>query len=371
MRLHNGGYLETARIDVTALFWISAVIDACAVVALLRAGARAGVPLLAVAATAKLALVAANGWDRFGVLHLVYLDLVVALPLVGVALLVTRRRGIAGTAVALALLVPAPFGAYATFVEPDDLELERTSVALSPARAGDGDVRVAVLADIQTDDVADYDRRAVRRAMELRPDVVLLPGDLFQMSSGRFRRELPELRALVRGLRAPGGVFVVPGDADDPRRLRAVVAGSSMRLLVNETVTTAVRGRRLTIAGIELSWRSPAARRTIRAVEGRPGAADVRILLAHRPDAVYELPPRSRTDLVVAGHTHGGQVKLPLVGPLITKSDVPRDAAGGGLSELDGRRLYVSRGVGVEHGGHAPRIRFMCRPELTLLTLRG
>jgi predicted MPP superfamily phosphohydrolase len=356
---------------VTLLFFVSTVIDAGALVALLRGPARVWVALLTVAGAVKLALVGTVRGERFGVLHLVYLDLVVALPLVGLALLATRRdRGIGWTAAAIVLLLPAPVGAYASFVEPDRLEIERTDIELPAERAGSRDLRIAVLADIQTDDVSDYDRKAVRRVAALRPDIVLIPGDVFQMKPARFERELSELRALVRRLRAPGGVFLVPGDTDSADRQRHVIEGTDIRLLVNDVATTRVAGRRVTVAGVERDWSSAAAGRATRELERRPGADDVRVLLAHKPDAVFALPPRARTDLVVAGHTHGGQVNLPLFGPLVTLTDVPRDVAAGGLHELDGRRIYVSRGVGVERGDHAPRIRFNCPPELSLLTLR-
>jgi predicted MPP superfamily phosphohydrolase len=120
-----------------------------------------------------------------------------------------------------------------------------------------------------------------------------------------------------------------------------------------------------------VNWRTAAARRVAGRLERAPGSGDVRILLGHRPDAVLDLRERTRVDLVVAGHTHGGQVVVPGFGPPITKSGVPRDVAAGGLHELSGRRVYVSRGIGVEHGSHAPHLRINCPPELTLLRLRG
>jgi predicted MPP superfamily phosphohydrolase len=73
--------------------------------------------------------------------------------------------------------------------------------------------------------------------------------------------------------------------------------------------------------------------------------------------------------LTLSGHTHGGQLQLPLVGPLTTASNVPRDVAAGGLHSLDGRRLYVSRGIGVERD-QAPRLRFGAPPEISIVTLR-
>ena len=77
---------------------------------------------------------------------------------------------------------------------------------------------------------------------------------------------------------------------------------------------------------------------------------------------------RIGADLLVTGHTHGGQVCLPLVGPLVTSSKLPKRHSAGLLDLADGTQVYVSRGIGMERG-HAPRLRFLCRPELTVLEL--
>ena len=74
-------------------------------------------------------------------------------------------------------------------------------------------------------------------------------------------------------------------------------------------------------------------------------------------------------DLLVAGHTHGGQVRLPFFGPLVTLSTVPRSWASGLTERPGGGRLVVSKGIGLERG-LAPRLRFNCRPEVLILRLR-
>jgi uncharacterized protein len=102
---------------------------------------------------------------------------------------------------------------------------------------------------------------------------------------------------------------------------------------------------------------------------GSPGAGDVRILLTHRPDAVLQLQPHTPVDLVAAGHTHGGQVQVPLPGPVTTATKVPDAVAAGGLHDLDGREIYVSRGIGVERG-QAPRVRFDDAPEISIIGVR-
>jgi hypothetical protein len=75
-----------------------------------------------------------------------------------------------------------------------------------------------------------------------------------------------------------------------------------------------------------------------------------------------------KADLLVAGHCHGGQVRLPGIGPLLTLSRVPRSWAAGVTRLADGKTLIVSRGVGMERGA-APRLRFLCRPELVFIDI--
>jgi predicted MPP superfamily phosphohydrolase len=164
-------------------------------------------------------------------------------------------------------------------------------------------------------------------------------------------------------------VFAVQGDTESVAGLRNVVAGTPVRALVNENVTVRVRDRVVSLTGIERAYGSPGARAAARRLERAPGGGDIRILLAHRPDAVFRLRPGTRVDLTAAGHTHGGQVQLPLIGPPVIASKVPRAVGAGGLHELDGRRIYVTRGVGVERD-QAPRLRFGSVPEVSILTLR-
>jgi predicted MPP superfamily phosphohydrolase len=129
-----------------------------------------------------------------------------------------------------------------------------------------------------------------------------------------------------------------------------------------------VRDRVITIGGATLyhpDGRPDALRDEL---EARPGDRDIRILLTHRPDAVLNLPSPSRTDLVVAGHTHGGQVALPFFGPVMTLTEVPRDVAAGGLFDLGGRHILVGRGVGRERF-QAPPVRLGVPPNIPIVRL--
>lgn len=319
------------------------------------------------------------GLDFFGAVNLVYLDLVIVLPLCGLVVLWVgrrRRRTMArwrGTSwvrlAALLSLLAMPIGVFATFIEPYRTQLEEADVHIGAARMTGSSVRVGVLADIQTDRITSHEWHAVEQVMDWQPDMILLPGDLFQGNGEDLERELPALTELLSRLHAPGGVYAVLGNIDPRELARLAFDNTSVRMLDNELVSVDVNGNRLLVGGIGWPHDTPQAQRTIARLEHADDRHAIRILLSHAPDAVLGLPRDSNIDLVVAGHTHGGQVQLPLFGPLLTATRVPREVAGGGLHVLNGNRVYVSRGVGWERG-QAPRIRFLCPPEVSLLSLR-
>lgn len=278
----------------------------------------------------------------------------------------TTRTTPAVRALACASLLLPFVGAYASFVEPLRLTEERVAIAVSAERLA-APLRIAVLADIQSERVEPQLAAAVASALAFEPHLILLPGDLIQAPPGAYERAAPAFRELLRPLTAPLGVYFVLGNTDDPERVRAVLEGTNVRLLRNETVELEHAGRPLRLGGADFYPSAPHVVAFVRELERLPGA-DLRILLAHYPDVALALGRGTRVDLTIAGHTHGGQVRIPFFGPPITLSRVPRRVAGGGLSDMDGRRLYVSRGLGSERG-LAPRIRFLAPPEVSLLTL--
>lgn len=306
-------------------------------------------------------------------IHLLHTWIFVLLPLASVAVLLAAARrpstpGGRGLAAAGLVLLPLLLG-WTALHEPSDLRVERADVPLPAARAPAAPLVVGVLADLQCDCVGDHERAAVARLMEGRPDLIVLPGDLVQPSTREaFEALVGPVRELLAPLDAPLGVWFVMGNCDWGDGVRRLLDGTRVRLLDNEVVRLQHGGRELLLGGVDLMFASRKARAALRELE-QPGDA-LRLLVAHRPDVALKLPPDTRIDLVVAGHTHGGQVVLPWLGPLVTLSAVPDEVAAGGLHALGGTRLYVSRGVGLERGD-APPIRLNCPPEVTLLTLAG
>lgn len=364
-----------------AVFALSAGIDVLAAWALVAWAAqrRPLLPRLALGGALVLGLLAVKGLlllklgveRHFGVMHVLWLDFAVVLPLTAglLGLLTWRHGGATVRALVVAGLLAAPVGAYASFIEPNRLVVDHATLRLSPERVGADPISVALLSDIQFEEVGDHERKAVARLMAQRPDVIVLTGDYHQGSRAEFVRQLPAIHRLFAQLHAPGGVFAVQGDVEGPKDFQQTFAGTGVHTLFNEVARTRVGDRAVTIGGVQLAYWRSAARDFTRRFERLPGDGDVRILIAHRPDVVHGLTPETRVDLLAAGHTHGGQVQLPLIGPLSTASGVPRDVAAGGLHVIDGRALYVSRGIGVERG-QAPRLRFGAPPEIPIVTLR-
>ncbi|UDY37431.1 metallophosphoesterase [Dermatobacter hominis] len=365
----------TVALTVLALVWAAAglgvwwVLRRRPLLAVVLALATIGVA----AVTSVVAWGVLGGLSSFGGVHGLYLAVVVSVPLLGVGVLVTtivrpvaeQGRRTSVLVLGTALVLPALLGFYATHVAPFQLRVETVDAAVEPGRDGHDTIRIAVLSDIQTTGAGDLEREAVRAAMAADPDIVLIPGDVLQADGAELEAAVPAMRELLGELRAPGGVYMVGGDVETPERLWA--KPESIRMLDDEVVTTTVGDRTVAIGGTRLDFDSPDAQRVKDELLAQD-AGTVRILLSHRPDTVLGLPPASGVDLTVAGHTHGGQVSVPFVGPLVTLTAVPRSVAAGGLHEVAGNRIYVSPGIGMERG-HAPQIRFGVPPTVGIVDL--
>jgi predicted MPP superfamily phosphohydrolase len=243
------------------------------------------------------------------------------------------------------------FGVDAFWIEPHALEVNSFTVRSSKI---DRPYVIAVLSDLQTDSPGAYERRAVALAMAAEPDLIVLPGDYLQIDDGYDAAKIV-FQDIMGDLHAPLGVYAVEGNVD----WRA----EWQDLFDAETVTTFPRtetvpvDEAITLTGLTL--RDSFAARTLPHVDG------FHIAVGHYPDFALG---DDNVDLLLAGHTHGGQVQLPFIGPLITLSAVPRDWAAGLTETRPGRTLVVSRGIGLERQG-APRLRFLCRPEVVIVRL--
>lgn len=196
-------------------------------------------------------------------------------------------------------------------------------------------------------------------------DVVLLAGDYVILSVFLGTYVPPDTVARhLRALAARKPVYAVLGNHDwwkNGARVRRALESAGIIVLDNQATAVTVRGCRFWLAGIGDLWEGqPDIGRTFAGVDA---SAPV-LALTHNPDVFPQVPARAA--LTIAGHTHGGQVNLPLVGRPIVPSEYGKDYAVGHIVE-DGRHLFVSPGLGTSI---AP-IRFRVPPEVSRLTLRG
>jgi hypothetical protein len=253
----------------------------------------------------------------------------------------------------------ARFGAW----ERMELRTEEVEVhvrGLAPAFDG---YRIAFLTDPHLSPIVPrwWIERAVERTLALGADLIALGGDYVDDDP----HYVSAVGDILRPLTAPDGVVGVLGNHDhyvDGPGVRAQLAAAGVRELLNTAVVIRRGDAKLAIAGVgDLQCDVIDFAGALRQVESEVP----RIVLSHDPDVFAYWPATLRLDLMLSGHTHGGQAWLPLLGPPFVPSQFGMRYLRGLPREGD-RQLYVSRGVGAS----GVPIRWKCPPELTLAVLR-
>ena len=257
-------------------------------------------------------------------------------------------------------------GVDARFIEPNRLVLERTDILISRLPPAFDGYRITLLSDFHYP--RRTDARAIHRAINLantfNPDLMVIAGDICDKSV-RDAAVVPSLAGLFDQSRAADGIVGVLGNHDHyypaDKLRRELAEHTPVRLIENTSFLLERDGQQIAIGGVGDLWRGK--------VEPERAFADVsgdipRLLASHNPDFAERIDPALHIDLMLSGHTHGGQVHIPgLPAPWITSRYGKKFRAG--LCQGKGCRVYVSRGVcSTRH------IRFLCPPEVSALTLR-
>lgn len=263
----------------------------------------------------------------------------------------------------------AAISAWAGLIEPRRLVAARYELSVPRWPAGLPPLRLAVVGDLHAARPHVSEARLaqlVARVIAERPDLILLPGD-FLANRTAFVRPLPiaAIAAALAPLAKAAPTLAVLGNHDWHRGaghlVRAALERVGIAVLENEVVEFAFGQSTLQVAGLGCAI----SRRTdLPAVLERLDPERPCIVLTHLPDSVAYLPDQPL--LVVAGHTHGGQVCVPGIGPLLTMSALPRRFARG-LHRVGGRHLLVTSGVGTS----LLPIRLGTPPEYVIATVRA
>jgi predicted MPP superfamily phosphohydrolase len=245
--------------------------------------------------------------------------------------------------------------AYGYFVEPYWLSVSHIRVTSSKLPRGSQPVRIVHISDLHSDPKPRLEKRLPQAIAAERPDIIVFTGDSINSAAG-----LPVFRECLTELAQIAPTFVVKGnwDAWYWRNLN-LFEGTGAHELNGSSVEVSVKGLPIWIVGVAVENE----RSMEQAIASIPPDA-FKIFLYHYPDLIRDAA-RLKVDLYCAGHTHGGQVALPLYGALITFSKYGKQYEAG-LYREEETWLYVNRGIGME-GGSAPRVRFWARPELTVI----
>lgn len=262
--------------------------------------------------------------------------------------------------------VPLGVRIYATHIEPYRLSVHKFVVKSEKVSKT---LRIVHISDIQSSQVGEYEQTVYSTIASLHPDIVLFTGDLLQLiPPANYKDELPKMVRLLDSLHPPLGIYGVWGDTDFPTRAMTTKSIGTMRMLVNENVALNMDGIKLNIWGLDVGNSRKPDTMPIAEWLAASSADEFTILLGHAPDYILTMQSFA-IDLCLAGHTHGGQIVLPWIGPLVTLSRIPRKMARG-CHRAGKTYIHVSAGIGCEHMAGLPAIRFNCPPEISLIEIR-
>jgi hypothetical protein len=252
---------------------------------------------------------------------------------------------------------------YSRYVEPSVLTVRRIKVEIAGLPPSLEGFRIAHLTDFHVDPYFPLDlfRRAVDTANRLQPQIVVLTGDYITSNRKSMRR----LASVLAALRPELGTFAVLGNHDrwwGGPDVHDGLGQAGAHVMVNAGASLRWQGGDLWLAGLDDMW---AGRPDLnRATQGCPPKVPV-ISLAHAPEFADRAAEDERIILQLSGHSHGGQVRLPAIGPVILPQFGRRYDLG--IYQVGKLFQFTNPGIGVID----PPVRLNCPPELALLTLTG
>ena len=279
----------------------------------------------------------------------------------------SRRKGIRIALLLLVLLIVSCL-VWGFFIEPNRLVVNQQSIQIDTWPKELSGLRIALIADLHTGGwFIDENklRLVVDRTNLLNPDLVVLLGDYVAPNSWHSRRVEPEITAgVLKDLRAPLGVYAVLGNHDwwyNGAKVRRAFEQNGIPVLEDEVVEIRWRDKSFWLAGLADLWTRP---QLIDETIAKAPPGSTMIALTHNPDIFPRLPPN--VPLLLAAHTHGGQVSIPLIGTPIVPSRFGSKYTAGHVFE-NGHHMFVTTGIGTS----ILPVRFRVPPEIVVLTVKS
>jgi predicted MPP superfamily phosphohydrolase len=255
-----------------------------------------------------------------------------------------------------------------TYFEPFDLRVTELDLP-GPALLPDRPLRLVQLSDLHIERITKREQEMIKVVESLEPDIIVLTGDYLNTSYLDDPIARQEARAIMSQLSAPYGVYaVVAKPVDHPEVISALFEGSDILVLEDKLHPVSLPEGELYLVGVTYTQYLKRERdeNALASLMTQVPKDNYSVLLYHTPDIVAAAATE-KVDLYLAGHTHGGQIRLPLFGAVITASEFGKEYEQS-LYNVGPTTLYVSRGLGMEGKG-APRARFLCPPEIVVVNL--
>jgi predicted MPP superfamily phosphohydrolase len=260
---------------------------------------------------------------------------------------------------------------WGTWYEPFALATTQQTVQSMHLAGTAPPIRLLHLSDLHIERLTQREAHLLALIEQAQPDLIVITGDYLNLSYVDDPTARAEVRKVLAELHAPYGVYATLGSPPvDPRLTTpSLFDGLNIRLLRDEVaILNLPDGRTLSLLGLDCDHDLDIDAQVFRQLIRLAPQDSMRVLLYHSPElmpVVQDYP----VDLYLCGHTHGGQVRLPLYGAVLTSSALGKQYEMGPYVE-QGTTLYISRGIGLE-GLSAPRLRLLCPPEIILFSLSG
>lgn len=244
---------------------------------------------------------------------------------------------------------------YGYFVEPYWMEVK--SVEVQTEKLKEVSFKIVHISDTHCDKKIRNEKKMVEIVNSIKPDIIIFTGDTINT-----RAALETFKETMKNLKANINKFAVRGNSDvwywsD----LGLFGGTGFKVLDHDVITIEKDNEVIKLFGISVEHKESYSQ-----LLKNTSKEQFNLLLYHYPDLIEDLEELN-IDLYLAGHTHGGQISLPLYGALITLSKYGKKYESGKYIVGD-TILYINRGIGME-GGIVPRVRFWARPEITIINI--
>jgi predicted MPP superfamily phosphohydrolase len=272
---------------------------------------------------------------------------------------------------ALLQLVGTSVYLWGTLFEPFALARSNRSIEVSGLPYDSPPLRLLHLSDLHVERLTRREANLLELVKQAKPDLIVITGDYLNLSYVDDPTARAEVRKVLENITAPYGVYATLGSPPVDRRptTPSLFEGLPIRLLRDEVaVLNFADGRTLALIGMDCDHDLEGDARIFQNLLKLAPPESARVLLYHSPE-LMPVVQNYPVDLYLCGHTHGGQVRLPWYGAILTSSALGKRYEMGPYVEQN-TTLYISRGIGLE-GLSAPRMRLFCPPEIILFTLGG